>query len=138
MRVLAAVIAVAVGAGVTGIAASMPSKDVSLTITYWADEQEPTRFTRWSLRCSPLGGTLPTRKRACAKLSIMSAGAFAQVPVDAICTQIYGGPDKAVVKGTLGTQKIWVSFRRRNGCEIDRWNRFSPWLLPSGGPIFRS
>jgi hypothetical protein len=133
MRAFAAVVAVAVGAGLTGVAASMPAKDVSLTITYWADEQEPTKFTRWTLRCSPLGGTLPTRKRACAKLSGMGVGAFAQVPPDAICTQIYGGPNKAVVKGTLGSQRIWASFRRRNGCEIDRWNGFSPWLLPPGG-----
>jgi Subtilisin inhibitor-like len=133
MRALAAVVAVAVSAVVVGAAASMPAKDVSLTITFWADEQEPAKFMRWTLRCSPLGGTLPNRKRACTKLSGMSAGAFAQVPQDAICTQIYGGPNKAVVKGMLGTQRIWSSFRRRNGCEIERWNRFSPWLLPTGG-----
>ena len=80
----------------------------------------------------PPGGTLPNRKRACAKLSNLPPGAFAQVPKDAICTQIYGGPQKAVVKGTVG-DAIWASFRRRNGCEIARWARFSPWLLPPGG-----
>jgi Subtilisin inhibitor-like len=133
MRMLVAAFVVAIAAGVSGVAASMPAKDVSLTITYWADEQEPLQFTRWTLRCSPLGGTLPSRKRACTKLSDMAAVAFAQVPPDAICTQVYGGPDKAVVKGTLGEQRIWSSFRRRNGCEISRWARFSPWLLPPGG-----
>lgn len=130
---LVASAALVIVAAVAGVAASMPSKYASLTITYWADERQPTRFTRWTLRCGPVGGTLPTRKRACAKLAVMGKGAFAHVPPDAICTQIYGGPDKAVVKGTLGTQRIWSSFRRRNGCEIDRWNRFSPWLLPPGG-----
>jgi hypothetical protein len=55
------------------------------------------------------------------------------VPPDTLCTEIYGGPDKAVVKGMLGAQRIWTSFRRRNGCEIGRWNRFSPLLLPPGG-----
>lgn len=124
---------VALVAGAAGAAVSMPSKYASLTITYWADEREPASFKRWTLRCSPVGGTLPTRKRACTKLSTMGASAFARVPPDAICTQIYGGPDKAVVKGTLGAQPIWSSFRRRNGCEIDRWSRFSPWLLPPGG-----
>lgn len=133
MRALAAIVVVAVSAVVVGAGASMPVKDASLTITYWADEQEPAKFTRWTLRCSPVGGTLPTRKRACTKLQTMGAGAFAQVSPNAICTQIYGGADKAVVKGTLGTQRIWSSFRRRNGCEIDRWSRFSPWLLPPGG-----
>ena len=71
--------------------------------------------------------------RACAKLSSLALGAFAQVPKDAVCTQIYGGPQKAVVKGTIGSARIWSSFRRRDGCEIGRWNRFSPWLLPPGG-----
>jgi hypothetical protein len=64
--------------------------------------------------------------------------AFAQVPQDAICTQIYGGPQKAVVKGTIGSQRIWASFRRRNGCEISRWASFSPWLLPPGRVTFVS
>ncbi len=41
--------------------------------------------------------------------------------------------EKAVVKGTIGGQRMWASFRRRNGCEIERWQRFSPWLLPPGG-----
>ena len=101
-----------------------------MTITFWADEQIPSKFERWTLRCNPVGGTLPTRNRACAKLLPMTAGAFARVPDDAICTQIYGGPQKAVVKGTIGSSRIWSSFRRRNGCEIARWARFSPWLLP--------
>jgi hypothetical protein len=133
MRALAAVVAVAVGAVVVGAGASMPAKDVSLTITFWADEQEPTKLTRWTLRCSPVGGTLPMRKRACAKLSNLTLGAFARVPPNAICTQIYGGPQRAVVKGTIGSTRIWSSFSRRNGCEISRWDWLSPWLLPRGG-----
>jgi hypothetical protein len=133
MRALAAVVAVAVGAVVVGAGASMPAKDVSLTITYWADEQEPAKLARWTLRCSPVGGTLPKRKRACAKLSKLTLGAFARVPRNAVCTQIYGGPQRAVVKGTIGSKRIWSSFSRRNGCEIARWDRFSPWLLPRGG-----
>jgi hypothetical protein len=76
MRALAAVVAVAVGAVVVGAGASMPAKDVSLTITYWADEQEPAKLARWTLRCSPVGGTLPKRKRACAKLSKLTLGAL--------------------------------------------------------------
>ena len=109
------------------------AKQTALTITFWPDEQVPGTFERWTLRCAPPGGTLPNRRRACSKLSNMTVRAFAQVPQDAICTQIYGGPQKAVVKGTVGGQRIWASFRRRNGCEIDRLDRFSPWLLPPGG-----
>jgi hypothetical protein len=121
-----------VAAAAAGTAPGL-AKPTSLTITYWDDEQSSAAPQRWTLRCNPLGGTLPNRKRACGKLSSLPLGAFARVPEDAICTQIYGGPQKAVVKGTIGSRRIWSSFRRRNGCEISRWQRFSPWLLPSGG-----
>ena len=128
-----AIVALAV-AGVAAVAAgtaSTSAKSVSFTITFWADEQMPSEVERWTLHCNPVGGTLPTRRRACAKLLPLTTGAFAGVPEDAICTQIYGGPQKAVVKGTFGASRVWTSFRRRNGCEIARWARFSPWLLPS-------
>ena len=133
MLALVAVVAVAITGLAGGGAATTSAKTVSLTITYWDDEQSPAAFERWTLRCNPAGGTLPNRKRACAKLSNLALGAFARVPEGAICTQIYGGPQKAVIKGTIGSTRIWSSFRRRNGCEIERWSRFSPWLLPPGG-----
>jgi hypothetical protein len=117
--------------GVAGGTAAGASEPTALTITFWPDEQAPDTFERWTLRCAPPSGTLPNRKRACAKLSGLRFGAFAQVPQDAICTQIYGGPQKAVVKGTIAGHRVWASFRRRNGCEIARWARFSPWLLPA-------
>lgn len=105
----------------------------SLTVTFWTDEQKPAQPTRWSLRCGPTGGSLPTRRAACRKLEGLTRAAFAPVPQNAICTQIWGGPQKAVVKGRLDGKPLWASFRRRNGCEIERWERFSPWLIPPGG-----
>jgi hypothetical protein len=100
---------------------------------FWPDEQKPERLKRWTLRCNPVGGSLPTRRVACRRLAGMTPAAFAPVPRDAICTQIWGGPQKAVLKGTLRGKRVWASFRRRNGCEIERWQRFSPWLIPPGG-----
>ncbi len=137
MRILFAVAAIAATV-VAGGMASGSGRPIALTITYWDDEQSSAAPQRWTLECNPLGGTLPNRKRACAKLSSLPLGAFAQVPEDAICTQIYGGSQKAVVKGTIGSKRIWASFRRHDGCEISRWARFSPWLLPPGGVIFIS
>jgi hypothetical protein len=55
------------------------------------------------------------------------------VPPDTVCTQIYGGPQKARVVGTLAGKRIWATVKRTNGCEIGRWNQLSPWLLPPGG-----
>jgi hypothetical protein len=132
MRPLMAIVAVAV-AGMGGVAvgsAAESAQPTSLTITFWPDELTPATFERWTLRCAPPSGTLPTRKRACAKLSSLPTSAFARVAEDTICTQVYGGPQKAVVKGTVVGHRVWASFRRRDGCEIARWARFSPWLLP--------
>ena len=58
---------------------------------------------------------------------------FAPVPKDIVCTEIYGGPQKARVIGTVAGHRIWATFTRENGCQIYRWNRLSPWLLPRGG-----
>ena len=124
-------VVVALGAGLAGgSAGSASGSATSLTITYWANEEASQAPQRWTLRCNPVGGTLRTPKIACARLSRMTRADFAPVPPDAVCTQIYGGPQKAVVKGTFHGKPLWTSFRRRNGCEIDRWQRFSPWLIP--------
>jgi hypothetical protein len=40
-----------------------------------------------------------------------------------VCTQIYGGPQEAVVRGTFRGRRVSIRFTRRNGCEIARWNR---------------
>ena len=133
MVVVFALLALIVGAGVAGEHSTEAAKPTSLTITYWPDEQQPRAFERWTLRCNPLGGTLPKRRTACRRLARMTPAAFAPVPYDSVCTEIYGGPQRAVVRGTMGGKKINAAFRRNNGCQIDRWQRFSPWLFPNGG-----
>jgi hypothetical protein len=50
-----------------------------------------------------------------------------------VCTEIYGGPQKARVVGSVGGTRVQATFARANGCEIARWNRISPWLVPPGG-----
>ncbi|MFI5121451.1 MAG: hypothetical protein ACHQJ5_01010 [Vicinamibacteria bacterium] len=54
---------------------------------------------------------------------------FAPVPPGAACTEIYGGPDVATVEGELddGTQ-VRARLVRANGCEIERFDRFSELL----------
>ena len=56
---------------------------------------------------------------------------FAPVPRDAVCTEIYGGPQVARVVGRVNGKRVWASFNRANGCHISRWDRLAPWLLPS-------
>jgi hypothetical protein len=85
----------------------------SLTITVWPGAG-PDSFTH-TLRC-------PSADRDCAALTRLERP-FEPVPADAVCTQIYGGPQRAFVHGTYRGRRIWTRFARRNGCEIARWNR---------------
>jgi hypothetical protein len=50
-----------------------------------------------------------------------------------VCTEIYGGPQKARVVGVVDGKRVWSPFTRTNGCKIGRWQRISPWLVPPGG-----
>jgi hypothetical protein len=105
----------------------------ALVITFWPDEQASDRFQRWTLRCLPPGGTLPRPARACRRLARLGVAVLAPVPRGAACTLIYGGPQVALVRGAVAGRPVWARFSRRNGCEIARWQRLSPWLLPAPG-----
>jgi hypothetical protein len=102
----------------------------ALTITIWPSGMDGPA-DRWTLRCGPTGGTLPARVAACRKLNSLSAP-FRPIPKDVVCTALYGGPQVARITGRFRGQRIWAEFRRRDGCEIGRWERLRP-LLPPGG-----
>lgn len=46
------------------------------------------------------------------------------------CTQIYGGPETAVVSGTIDGEKIDRRFTRTNGCELADFKRAAGLLQP--------
>lgn len=129
MRILgvfaAALAALVLGCGDAGSATS----GTSLTVTVWPQGREEGAAKRWTLRCNPVGGTHPSARRACARLASLDEP-FAPVPRDAVCTQVYGGPQEALVTGTYRGDSVWARFNRKNGCQIARWNRHVP-LLPS-------
>jgi subtilisin inhibitor-like len=100
---------------------------VSLTITVWPEGKAGPSHS-WTLRCSPVSGTLPGRTDACRRLASLK-NPFRLVPSGTACTQIYGGPQTALVRGTFRGRRVWTHFRRRDGCEIARWKRVS-FLFP--------
>lgn len=101
-------------------AVSPSSPGTSLTITLKkAPNSKPITST---LSCDPAGGTVPDAAEACAQLT---ADAFAPVPADANCTDIYGGPEQGTVKGTFKGTPVDASFSRKDGCELDRWSKVS-------------
>jgi hypothetical protein len=93
----------------------------SLHVTVWPHGRKGASHS-WTLRCAPAGGTLPRRTSACRRLARLSHP-FRPVPPNVACTDIYGGPQTALVTGRLRGHRVRASFNRRNGCEIDRWNR---------------
>jgi hypothetical protein len=121
LGVTAVLLAAAVGcASSDGSAAAEPW--ARLTITVWPEGGDAVTQQRWTLRCGPLGGTHPNRARACARLADLS-NPFRPVPKDALCTQIYGGPEVALVTGTFRGRQVNARFNRTDGCQIARWNR---------------
>jgi Subtilisin inhibitor-like len=76
----------------------------------------------WTLACAQPAGTLPGRARACARLARL-ANPFAPTPKNVACTEIYGGPQTAEVRGFFRGRPVRATFNRTNGCEISRWNR---------------
>jgi hypothetical protein len=88
-----------------------------LVITVWPQGQGRPR--RWTLTCDPAGGSLPSPRAACSRLN---RAALRPLPRDTICTQIYGGPQRARVTGRIDGEPIDARFSRSNGCEIHRWD----------------
>jgi hypothetical protein len=129
--VLAALATVALVACTTG--AARPSALTSLTVTYWEDGSRTGAREVWTLRCNPARGTLDRPAVACRRLADVGTRPFAPTRPDIACTQIYGGPQKARVVGTVAGKSVWATFTRHDGCAIGRWDRVSPWLLPPGG-----
>ena len=106
---------------------SRPSQ-TQLTITVAPDGRMVSNT--YSLDCRGSGtGTLPGAAAACTKLAKLGAAAFAPVATGTACTEIYGGPQVATVKGTLNGEPVDARFSRSNGCEIDRWQRLD-FLFP--------
>jgi hypothetical protein len=124
---LVAVVAAAVGCGAGKTAPAAPAQpaETSLSITLWEQGREQkAEPTRWTLRCGPVGGTLPRRAAACDRLRKLQQP-FAPIRKDLICTDVYGGPQQAVIAGRHEGRRVWVALAARNGCEIALWNRLT-------------
>jgi hypothetical protein len=108
----------------------------SLHITVWPNGVDSTPKHSYTLRCAPVGGTLPARSSACARLAKLTKP-FAPTPKGIACTQIYSGPAEATVTGRFRGQVVNAHFNRKDGCETARFNRvrflFPGWFSPPSG-----
>ena len=109
-------------AAAVALASGSAGAQTDLRITAWPRGPENGNARVWRLRCEPAGGTLPRPAAACRRLARVPRP-FAPVPDGMACTQVFGGPQIARVVGVYRGRRVWVTFRRTDGCEIDRWNR---------------
>lgn len=85
---------------------------------------------RWTLTCEPAGGSHPDAEQACADLAAQGLP-LAPLPTDAFCSQVFGGPQTATVRGTYRGEPVDLTLSRTDGCRIAQWDRLGA-LLPSG------
>ena len=76
----------------------------------------------YTLRCGPVGGTLPHRASACLTLARLS-DPFAPTPPGTFCTDLAAGPQEAVVTGRVRGVRVDTRLSVQGGCEINRWRR---------------
>ena len=96
------------------------SATVVLTITVkQSKDAEPKVY---ELTCDPAGGSHPQPEQACDALAEAGPDVFEPINPDMACTQIYGGPQEATVRGVVDGAKVERVFNRTNGCEISRWD----------------
>jgi len=98
-----------------GSAAARTSLEVEVVASPGSQPQ------RWTLTCEPPGGDHPDPARACADLAEATAP-FAPLDEGMFCTELYGGPQTAVVRGTHEGEPVQAQLSRTDGCEIARWD----------------
>jgi len=128
-RALLILLLLLVTAGCGG-GSSSSSASADLRITVWP-QGKTGASTTYTLTCPKGTGTLPEARAACSKLQRVGASAFAPVPPGSACTEIYGGPQTARVRGRLAGKAIGAVFSQSDGCQSARWSRLE-FLFPTG------
>jgi hypothetical protein len=98
-----------------------PASDTELVVRVDADGTGPAPAQELRVSCSEPGP-------ACRAAEKLAPEDFAPVPADKACTQIFGGPETASVKGRLHGEPVAGRFARSNGCEMARWESVSALL----------
>jgi hypothetical protein len=87
---------------------------------------------RWRLTCDPAGGDHPDPEGACAALAAQP-DALAPIPPEALCSQVYGGPETATVRGRHRGRPVDLALARTDGCRISQWDALAAVVAPGQG-----
>src|SRR3954463_10473163 len=102
-------------------AAGAAAPATRLTISVYPNGTDSTIVHRYRLLCAPATGTVPRPTRACIALARL-AQPFAPVVVRT-CAQLSGGPQEAVVKGTVRGRAVSAHLSLADSCQSARWQR---------------
>ncbi|WP_051298954.1 hypothetical protein [Arthrobacter castelli] len=119
----------------TGPAPDEGHYNVELRITVTPEPgAEPQKYLLQCDGTTPSeASNVPKPEAACALVEKSARALFFTKPDPTMqCTQQYGGPQTATVKGTVNGRPVQAEFARTDGCEISRWNAMEP-ILGAGG-----
>lgn len=95
----------------------------SLSVQYWPDRSvNPHPDKNYTINCDQAFEFCET---------LYASDVFKEREGE-ICTEIYGGPDEAIFKGTIAGRPFEQKFSRTNGCEISRWEALQDALEVNG------
>jgi hypothetical protein len=77
----------------------------------------------WTLRCDPVGGTLPDAAKAC-RVLVLAKNPFAPLPRGPLCPANAVGTRTATVTGTWFGHPVDATFIQ-SGCGLPRWTKIS-------------
>ena len=107
----------------------------AVAITVWPKGQGRGPAKTAQLVCDPITGSVPDPAAACRALtSKRGQTALDPVPLDAMCTELWGGPAEARIVGSIDGRPVDARLSRANGCEIARWAALQA-LLPLHVPV---
>jgi len=132
-RTLVVALGIALAAGCSG---SPPKPRTATQLTIQAQTgpaTAPLRLSQATLRCDgtavATGFLRNTPDRACA---LVHRGAIQQVAINQrsrrVCSQIYGGLQRAHITGTIDAKPINLTVTRTDGCGTADWQTLEPLL----------
>jgi hypothetical protein len=123
-----ALTACAAQSGTTG-GSSSPTRPADDDLVVEIDRGDGSAPERYTLNCADVAvSDHPAAQAACDHLAGMEEP-FAPLPADAMCAQVYDGPQTAHVTGRWRGEPVDLRLARNDGCHISQWDGLGP-LLP--------
>ncbi len=118
-----------VAGGESGAVAPPPGVRTEATVTVWPRGPGAGRPLVWTLLCDPSGATAPKAGgahprpiQACKAVVDGPMATLRPLPRRTACTEQYGGPQVAELRGLVRGKRVRLRYDRADGCGIARWD----------------